>query len=26
MTDILMADSLQDFGIEHAKEHPYELA
>lgn len=26
MTDILMADSLQDFGIEHAEEHPYELA
>ena len=26
MTDILMADSLQDFGIEHAEDHPYELA
>jgi tetrahydromethanopterin S-methyltransferase subunit H len=26
MTDILMADSLKDFGIEHAKTHPYQLA
>ncbi|MBU4491199.1 MAG: tetrahydromethanopterin S-methyltransferase subunit H, partial [Euryarchaeota archaeon] len=26
MTDILMADSIKDFGIGHAELHPYQLA
>lgn len=26
MSDILMADSIKDFGIEHAEVHPYQLA
>ncbi len=26
MCDILMADSIKDFGITHSKEHPYQLA